>query len=177
MNRLMGHSRNLIVCGLLLLCSFLWPEVAEAEPYVWPAWSAQTAEGEAFHSRQLDGKVVVISVWGSWCPSCRKQLPVLSKLQEQYGASEVQVLAFSLDHSEDTHRDFVLKNRIGVPSIFARSGDGLEVVRMLQKGAGTLEAVPTVLIYDRRGRLSHRMVGFFNSQQLELLIGPLLKRE
>jgi thiol-disulfide isomerase/thioredoxin len=166
------RAHPVLVLGLLM---FILRGECPADPYVWPAWGAVTATGQEFHSRQLDGKVVVMTMWASWCPSCRKQLPIMDNLQRFYRDDDVQVLSFSFDHSERTHDKYVRDHDIKLPSIFARSGEGLKVVKMLQKGAGTLEAVPTVLIYDKRGRLAHRLVGFFNRGQLEDLIAPLLK--
>lgn len=146
-----------------------------ADEHGWTEWNAPTATGRSFQSRELDGKVVVISVWGSWCPTCRKQIPILDSLQSSYGGEDVQILAFSLDRSSSDHEQYVRENNVQIPSIFARTGEGLKVVRMLQQTAGRLEAVPTVLIYDRQGRLTRRMVGFFNRKQLEAAIAPLLK--
>jgi len=119
--------------------------------------------------------VVVMAIWASWCPSCRKQLPILDTLQQFYREDDVQLLSFSFDRSERTHEQFVREQRLRFPSIFARNGEGLKVVKMLQESAGTLEAVPTVLIYDKQGQLAHHLVGFFNRKQLEELITPLLK--
>lgn len=164
-------SKMAVVCLALLFAT------GSAQPYSWPAWSVETATGSQFNSRELEGKVVLVSIWGSWCPNCRKQLPVLDSLQTSMPDGEVQVVAFSLDKSEQTHQRFVQENRISVPSVYARNGDGLEVVRLLQEGAGVLEAVPTLLIYDKRGRLAHRMVGFFNRKQLEHLIAPLIREK
>ena len=73
------------ICSFLLalgLVVVMLPTNGLAEPHVWPAWRAMTADGEEFSSRQLDGKVVVMTMWASWCPSCRKQLPVLDALQD-----------------------------------------------------------------------------------------------
>lgn len=169
-----GPDRFMLSILTVLVGLFLTATSVLAEPQAWPAWQAKTASGESFSSSQLDGKVVLVSVWGSWCPNCRKQMPVLSGLQKSLGEDRFKVLAFSLDRTEDVHRQFVTDNQIGVPSIFARSGSGLEVVKMLQRAAGPLEAVPTVLIYDKEGHLTHRLVGFFNRKQLEELIAPLL---
>ena len=162
-------------CLPVLLLAFLLGVQALGQPYAWPSWQVQTALGNSFSSRQLDGKVVLVSVWGSWCPSCRRQMPILNALQSKYDTQPFQVLTFSLDRSDAVHRQFVKDQNIEVPSIYARDGDGLKVVKMLQHGAGTLEAVPTVLIYDKRGQLAHRLVGFFNHKQLTELLEPLLE--
>jgi len=164
---------RLVAMSCVMLC--LLATMGSAEPYVWPSWRAQTADGSEFHSRQLGGKVVVMAIWASWCPSCRKQLPILDTLQQFYREDDVQLLSFSFDRSERTHEQFVREQRLRFPSIFARNGEGLKVVKMLQESAGTLEAVPTVLIYDKQGQLAHHLVGFFNRKQLEELITPLLK--
>lgn len=142
----------------------------------WPTWSAPTVEGTDFHSGSLEGKVVVISVWASWCPSCRRQMPLLSQLQSSHFNDKLQVLSFSLDRSPDQHEKFLDSNKVCFPAIFARSGRGLNAVKLLQDQAGPLEAVPTLMIFDRSGKLVHRSVGFSNLAKLESLVSPLLDR-
>jgi thiol-disulfide isomerase/thioredoxin len=159
-----------LACLLVLLVT----PPAVAGPGVWPAWSAPTWEGGEFHSRSLDGKVVVVSVWASWCSSCRRQIPLLSQLQRAHHSSKLQVVSFSLDHSEETHDSFLEDFEIPFPAIFARSGRGLTAVRLLQEQAGPLEVVPTLLIFDRTGKLVHRSEGFSNLSKLESLVRPLL---
>lgn len=157
--------------ALLLLVA---PTLAQPSP--WPTFSADTAAGREFHSRSLDGKVVVMSVWASWCNNCRKQLPVLAKLQRLYGDSGVQVVGFSFDRQEATHSKFVAEQNITFPAIYARHGRGLDAVRSLQSKAGSLEAVPTLLIFDQSGNLVHRSVGVLNMNELEDLVSPLLRK-
>lgn len=140
----------------------------------WPAWSAPTADGSDFRSSSLTGKVVVVSVWASWCPSCRRQMPLLSQLQTSHQSDPLQVVSFSLDRTAAEHQKFLGSQQVGFPAIFARNGPGLEAVKMLQKQAGALEAVPTLMIFDRTGRLVHRSVGFSSLPKLEGLVAPLL---
>jgi thiol-disulfide isomerase/thioredoxin len=165
-------SRILALCCALWLC--LGPSVSGQPPGSWPSWSAPTSEGKEFHSRSLEGKVVVVSVWASWCSSCRKQIPILSALQRSYEASELQVVSFSLDHTEEKHNQFLDDLDVSFPAIFARSGRGLTAVKLLQDQAGALEAVPTLLVFDKKGNLAHRSVGFSNLSKLEDLVQPLL---
>lgn len=165
--------RRLLAWSSLLLILYFTPCLGQST--AWPNWQAATADGREFQSDSLEGKVVVLAMWASWCPSCRKQLPILNNLQNYYGSEELQVVSFSFDHSNDIHQRFVAENGIEFPSIYARSGQGLKIVRSLQQSAGGLDAVPTVLIYDRKGQLAHRVVGFFNREQLDDMIKPLVK--
>jgi thiol-disulfide isomerase/thioredoxin len=163
--------RLLAILGTLLL---LAQGATGQPPASWPSWSAPTSEGQEFHSRSLEGKVVVISVWASWCSSCRKQLPVLGQLQRSHQASQLQVVSFSLDHTEEKHDDFLDGLDVSFPAIFARSGRGLNAVKLLQDQAGALEAVPTLLVFNRQGELVHRSVGYSSLSKLQDLIEPLL---
>jgi thiol-disulfide isomerase/thioredoxin len=158
-----------------LLATLLLLTTAFSQPSThWPVWSAPTAAGPEFHSKSLEGKVVVISVWASWCSSCRKQIPVLSQLQAAHPSSQLQVVSFSLDHSAEKHELFLAHLDVCFPAIFARTGPGLRAVKLLQKQAGALEAVPTLMVFDRYGRLIHRSVGSSSLAKLEELVDPLL---
>lgn len=169
-----SHRLSILTLILGALCWALAPSAAAQYPS-WPVFGAQTATGQEFHSSELQGKVVVMSVWASWCNNCRKQVGVLSKLQRLYGESGVQVVGFSIDRQEEDHRQFVRQERLTYPAIFARNGRGLDAVKTLQVKAGSLEAVPTLLVFDRQGNLVHRSVGFATMGQLEDLVSPLLK--
>lgn len=165
-----GQCCLLLLMLLTLACSCL------ADPSVWPTWRATTWEGKDFHSRKLDGQVVVVAIWASWCPASRRQLPILNSMQHHYRKDGFRVVSFSFDHTEKSHQKYVSEHDLMFPAIFARTGDGLEAVRSIQSNAGTLEAVPTVLVYDRNGHLAHRLVGYFNRRQLDDLIMPLLQK-
>lgn len=103
-------------------------------------------------------------------------MPLLSQLQNSHFNDKLQVLSFSLDRSPDQHEKFLDSNKVCFPAIFARSGRGLDAVKLLQDQAGPLEAVPTLMIFDRNGKLVHRSVGFSNFAKLESLVTPLLER-
>lgn len=160
----------LLALGLLCLLESL----TLAQP-AWPSWRVPTADGTEFSSSSLEGKVVVVSVWASWCPSCRRQIPLLSQLQSAHRDNSLQVLSFSLDRSPDQHEQFLGSNPVNFPAIYARSGPGLHAVKLLQEKAGSLEAVPTLMIFDRNGRLVHRSVGYSSLPKLEALVQPYLK--
>ncbi|MBI4194360.1 MAG: TlpA family protein disulfide reductase [Betaproteobacteria bacterium] len=43
------------------------------------------------------GKIVLLNIWATWCPPCRKEMPALDRLEQQLGGPGFQVLALSID--------------------------------------------------------------------------------
>ena len=60
------------------------------------------------------GKALLIAFWASWCPPCRRELPILERLQSRRGAEPFEVAAVSLDRDPATAlrfmREIGLKN-------------------------------------------------------------------
>ena len=57
------------------------------------------------------GKLVLLTFWGTWCPPCRKELPVLEAVQKKLGAARVAVLAVSFhENDEGAVRAWARKN-------------------------------------------------------------------
>lgn len=58
------------------------------------SFSLPNLEGEVIgpESEELRGKVLLINLWGTWCPPCRYEIPYLVKLQEEYGARGFEVV-------------------------------------------------------------------------------------
>lgn len=160
----------------ILIALLLASQAVLSQPEGWPELQVATSEGVPFTSRSLDGKVTVVTVWASWCSSSRRQLPILTRLQDRYSDEGLRVVGFSFDRSEEEHSGYVEHLELNFPAIFARRGTGLEIVKKIQDRTGPLQAVPTLIIYDRDGKLAFCSVGFFNMSKLEKLLAPLLVR-
>ena len=62
-------------------------------------------DGTVWKSENLKGSVVVFNFWFSACPPCKKEMPELNKLVEEYKNEKVVFIGVSLD-SEDRVEDF-----------------------------------------------------------------------
>lgn len=62
--------------------------------------NAVTGEEVPLSSQQ--GKVVVMTFWAAWCPSCRQELPVLERIQEIVGKDHLTVLAVNYRENPDS---------------------------------------------------------------------------
>lgn len=51
--------------------------------------------GQTHRLRDLRGKIVILNIWATWCPPCRRELPDLSLVQKKTGIEKLAVIALS----------------------------------------------------------------------------------
>jgi len=61
---------------------------------------------------QLQGKVVVLNVWATWCPPCRRELPSLQRLAERLDSERFAVLGLSVDDDKHHPREYLIDRKI-----------------------------------------------------------------
>jgi thiol-disulfide isomerase/thioredoxin len=105
-------------------------------------------------SQDYRGKVVVINVWGSWCPPCRKEAPDLQAASVETKDSAQFIGITSKDYDPAPAEAFVRSFQITYPSIYDPNG------KVLLAFAGELppSAIPSTMIIDRQGRLAVRVL-------------------
>lgn len=74
---------------LVLLVTTLTPSLAQSDPWARvdvgdrvPEFQVRMTDGETISTTDLEGRVVWICLWASWCPSCRKEFRWLAKSEE-----------------------------------------------------------------------------------------------
>ena len=111
--------------------------------------------GDELTLTKYQGKVVVLDFWATWCPPCRKGIPDLIQLQNEY--DQVVVIGISLDavtRGGATMNDvvpFMKKMGINYPIV---KGD----MNVIQQYGG-VQSIPTSFIIDRRGFVIARHIG------------------
>ena len=101
----------------------------------------------------LRGKVVIVTFWASWCPPCRKELPVLGHFQRVVGREALEVVAINY---KEPRRDFV--------EVVRRNRDmGLTWVHDARGAVSDLygvRALPHMFMLDRDGRVAFTHRGY-----------------
>lgn len=82
-----------------------------------PAFTGQTFEGEQISLEELyNEKPVILDFWATWCPNCRRDMPILSDLQEKY-IDDVTVLGVNLRESSGEVSSFHSERGLSFTSI------------------------------------------------------------
>lgn len=133
-----------------------------------PDFSLRGLQGREVSSADLRGKVVLIDFWATWCQPCKKEMPGYQKLVDNYGARGFAVVGLKFDTMMDAEDPVLFAKKIGVHYPLAVAADELK-----QKFGG-VEGLPTTLLYDRKGILREKVVGFEYTNVIESELKPLL---
>ncbi|WP_374968085.1 TlpA family protein disulfide reductase [Terrabacter sp. BE26] len=129
-----------------------------------------TLDGKPWSSAQRAGTVLVVNVWGSWCPPCIEETPALQKAWETVQAKGKKVEFIGLDKLEgpETGLAFLKANKVTFPSL---AYDGGVPILALQ---GKASATPTTLVLDGQARIAARVSGPVDTTTLLGLIDDVL---
>ena len=74
-----------------------------------PSFTIAAENGRKVSVPHLQGKLLILNFWASWCPPCVEETPSLSKLARDYANRGVVVMAISVDSNEKAYRAFLAK--------------------------------------------------------------------
>jgi thiol-disulfide isomerase/thioredoxin len=134
-----------------------------------PALQLVDLAGRPVTGEQLEGKVVAVEFWATWCPPCRSTLSWLGELQKRH-PGDLVVLAPAVESDESEVRTMAaslspdIRWAMGSPDLARAFGD--------------IAAVPTLFLFDREGRTAQVFYGAPPTlhaeveRKLEQVLGP-----
>lgn len=146
--------RKPLVVGLAagaLVWGALFGALRMTEPPALPMLSLTTPAGDPVKLAALaDGKPMVINLWASWCPPCRREMPMLAAAQQR----ETGVNFVFVNQGEDgtTAQRYLSAGRLDLANVLLDPGSALG------RDIGSA-GLPTTLFYDAGGRLVDTHLG------------------
>lgn len=116
----------------------------------------------------LEGNVVVLNFWATWCAPCLQELPELNRLQEVYKDQGVVVLTVSDEHRLDL---LAFSQEHQIETLSAYLDDPAQLPDPFKR---TLAVRPTSYVIDRDGIIRDFMVGAGDFSTFEKAIQPYL---
>ena len=121
-------------------------------------------DGAIWKSEDLEGSIIVFNFWFSACPPCKKEIPELNKLVEEYKNQNIVFIGVSLD-SQDSVEDFTYMHTFNYKLI--PDGDGFI-------DENHVSSFPTHFIIDKDGILVKRIIGGVTFKEMKEQLDTLL---
>lgn len=120
-----------------------------AAPKLAPDLAFEGPDGKPTNLSQKRGKAVLVNLWATWCPPCRKEMPSLDALQQELGSDKFEVMAISLDTRNLEKRKAFL-DEIGATHLAFYAEPQGRILPIMKAASGVL-GLPTTLLIDADG--------------------------
>lgn len=118
--------------------------------------------GKTWTLKDLQGKVVLVNFWATWCPPCQKEMPDLEALYNQYKDKGFVILAISEDEETPKVAPFIAERKITYPILL---DPGSKVNNLFQ-----IQGIPKSFVYDREGNLVAQSIDMRTRSQFEQML-------
>ena len=99
-----------------------YKELREGDRAPW--FSAELVDGSTFEMADLQGKVILINFWATWCPPCVGEMPAFEDLYADYKDNEdVVIVAVDVEENKKTVDAFVNENGYTFPIAYDEEGN------------------------------------------------------
>jgi thiol-disulfide isomerase/thioredoxin len=156
------HDSNVGLGDILLSSYDHSRDIAKANGPDAPVYNKDVTDPLQFSLRRIDGsgalklaeshgKVVVLNFWTTWCGYCNTMESLLAGIRTKFaGRDDVVFLTVNTDEEESLVAPFLQDQKPGGALVFA---DGINQ-------AFHVEAIPTILVLDKAGKVAYRTQGF-----------------
>lgn len=114
---------------------------------------------------RFKGKVVIITIGGSWCPNCHEEAVVLNDFYDRYRDQGLEIISLNYEYTGDVERDieqlkiFIRRHNVEYPVLLAGTTDEGEIERTLPQLVN-FGGYPSTIFVGRDGLVKRIHTGF-----------------
>lgn len=123
-----------------------------------PELALRDIQGQPIELHSFVGKPMVVNLWATWCPPCRREMPVLEAAQQQH--PDIHFVFVNQGEGQQLVEEFFATQQIRLENVLLDSG-----ARMGQ--AVSSLSLPTTLFYDANGILQNNHLGELSNASLK----------
>jgi thiol-disulfide isomerase/thioredoxin len=126
-----------------------------------PAFDLESINGSRLTSKALEGKVVLVDFWATWCQPCIEEIPQWNELHARYQAKGLVVLGMTIRSgwASDIKPD-AEKLKIAYPVVVGNDD--------VEKGFGGIWGFPTTFLVNRKGQIYKKYTGTYPQKQAQV---------
>lgn len=135
-----------------------------------PGFSLTDMDGEQHTLDDYRGKVIMLNLWATWCPPCRREIPSMESIFQDLRDKGFVVLA--VNQFETPDHVFSYMGQLSVyptfPVLFDRDSKVSELYGV--------KGLPTTLLINRQGQVAYRAIGGrdFDHPRVRAIVNQLL---
>lgn len=132
-----------------------------------PDFQLADLDGNTYALSELQGKIVFVNFWATWCPPCRVEMPHMQRVYEEHG-EDVVMLGVNLTPTEVNHdivRTFISDQGLTFPIVLDEEGKVQDRYRVV--------TYPTTYVLDREGVIQNIYRGPLNTEMMNSTIRDL----
>jgi peroxiredoxin len=164
---LLNRARPVLVGALkalVLACAFsrgAWASPPAAGSPA-PSFTLKSIDGKDFALGALGGKIVLLHFWTTWCPECRREMPLLEEFSRARG-KDVVILGINLAEKEADVAGYARDSKLTFPILLDPRGNVAAAYGVL--------GLPSTVVVDRKGRIAETVaMGSLTRERLDALV-------
>jgi peroxiredoxin len=133
-----------------------------------PDFVLKDVDGKTVRLHDLKGKVILLNLWATWCPSCRFEMPSMESLHKDYSERGLVVLAVAFQENADAVRSFYQEHELSFPGLLDPTATVFELYQTW--------SLPTTFVINKRGYIVAKAIGYrdWHSESSKSLFTRLL---
>lgn len=118
-----------------------------------PDFILNDLEDNPYELSSLQGNMIIVNVWASWCKPCQYEMPALQKIHEKYQDQGLILLAVNNTYQDNFSNvvDFVDEYNLTFPILLDLDGKVSKQYKV--------QALPSTFFIDKNGKISEIIIG------------------
>ena len=136
--------------------------------------------GNAVSLSDFAGKTVLMNVWATWCPPCKKELPDLVKIMNEFGGEDFTILGLAVEGTRGSDfaglKKFAIEKKLNYPILTGKSwqelgkkGRDMEISSALGPFRPG-NSIPVTFLIDKEGNIREKIVGMRDYKTFKELV-------
>ena len=112
-----------------------------------PDFTLKSIKDSVYVLSELNGSVILINFWATWCGPCRMEIPEFNELQKEYGDKGFKILGISVSDNKKQLQNFVKSVHVEYDLLYGSTKE----MNKIMKDYGGVYSVPSSFLVDRKG--------------------------
>lgn len=147
---------------LSLLSLFIFAPANPADKQRVPDFSATTLDGETYTNSSVNGNVVLVQLWATWCKYCRAEQSTVDRIDREFSRQGLITIAVDVNEDRQTVEHYLASRPRACHIVLTRNTN---LVKMFPP-----HTFPTYILIDREGNIAGTQFGSAGEDGLRRLL-------